>query len=183
MQALMIQCTTCGTLFSPGIVLGGNATVHLQGNMSQCPSCGSIEHIPDGTFKNTVEGIVKILNTVNDPVQTLKQVIKELEQAKQSNNVSDLDNSQIVSPFQKWIPNTPEKLAAYIAIFYTIYLLLSQQPNITIEYNQQFINQYNLIMSKNMKTTQPIKKKIRRNELCPCGSGKKYKKCCLLKHS
>lgn len=24
-------------------------------------------------------------------------------------------------------------------------------------------------------------KKIGRNELCPCGSGKKYKKCCLLK--
>jgi len=26
-----------------------------------------------------------------------------------------------------------------------------------------------------------IEKKIGRNEMCPCGSGKKYKKCCMLK--
>ena len=33
-------------------------------------------------------------------------------------------------------------------------------------------------------THSPVKKgkiKIGRNELCHCGSGKKYKKCCLLK--
>ncbi|WP_339133381.1 MAG: SEC-C metal-binding domain-containing protein [Candidatus Electrothrix sp. GW3-4] len=30
-------------------------------------------------------------------------------------------------------------------------------------------------------TRQVIKKKIGRNEPCPCGSGKKYKKCCLNK--
>ncbi len=29
--------------------------------------------------------------------------------------------------------------------------------------------------------TQPTKKKIGRNDPCPCGSGKKYKKCCMLK--
>lgn len=28
---------------------------------------------------------------------------------------------------------------------------------------------------------QPVKKKIGRNDPCPCGSGKKYKKCCMLK--
>ncbi|MDY0222873.1 MAG: SEC-C metal-binding domain-containing protein [Desulfobacterium sp.] len=26
-------------------------------------------------------------------------------------------------------------------------------------------------------------KKIKRNDLCPCGSGKKYKKCCLLQQT
>jgi uncharacterized protein YecA (UPF0149 family) len=31
-------------------------------------------------------------------------------------------------------------------------------------------------------TAEPIKiKKIPRNDPCPCGSGKKYKKCCWLK--
>lgn len=30
-------------------------------------------------------------------------------------------------------------------------------------------------------TTQQIaRKKVGRNEICPCGSGKKFKKCCLL---
>ena len=28
------------------------------------------------------------------------------------------------------------------------------------------------------KTVSQINKKIKRNEPCPCGSGKKYKKCC-----
>jgi uncharacterized protein YecA (UPF0149 family) len=30
---------------------------------------------------------------------------------------------------------------------------------------------------------KPKIKKIGRNAPCPCGSGKKYKKCCLKKHS
>ncbi len=40
---------------------------------------------------------------------------------------------------------------------------------------------------KQMKSLKPLaeafvkKKKVGRNEPCPCGSGKKYKKCCLLK--
>ncbi len=32
------------------------------------------------------------------------------------------------------------------------------------------------------KTEQAVSEKIGRNEPCPCGSGKKYKKCCLLKN-
>ena len=31
------------------------------------------------------------------------------------------------------------------------------------------------------KTVKNIDPKVGRNDLCPCGSGKKYKKCCLLK--
>lgn len=32
-----------------------------------------------------------------------------------------------------------------------------------------------------MVDTKPKAKKVGRNEQCPCGSGKKYKKCCLEK--
>jgi len=31
------------------------------------------------------------------------------------------------------------------------------------------------------QSSQPVKKKVGRNDPCPCGSGKKYKKCCMLK--
>lgn len=30
----------------------------------------------------------------------------------------------------------------------------------------------------NPQKTKIVEKKVGRNELCPCGSGKKYKKCC-----
>jgi hypothetical protein len=189
MPALMLQCRQCGSLFSSGIAIEGNATVNLQGNRSQCPYCGSMEQVPDGTFRNTVEGIVKVLSASSNPLQTVKQVLHDLEKAKKNNDVSSLDDSVPVTSFKQWLPNTPEKLAAYIAIFYTIYLLLSRQPAVNIEYNKIFINQYNSVIIENPvqlgkrqpKHVEP-KKKIGRNEPCPCGSGKKYKKCCLLKN-
>ena len=34
---------------------------------------------------------------------------------------------------------------------------------------------------KNVLPEQLVKMKIGRNEKCPCGSGKKFKKCCLTK--
>jgi SWIM/SEC-C metal-binding protein len=33
----------------------------------------------------------------------------------------------------------------------------------------------------NPPKTRIAEKKVGRNDLCPCGSGKKYKKCCLIK--
>lgn len=39
-----------------------------------------------------------------------------------------------------------------------------------------------LFMDRNASTTKLLsKRKIGRNDPCPCGSGKKYKKCCLIK--
>ena len=37
------------------------------------------------------------------------------------------------------------------------------------------------ILDREVDTTIRVSKKIGRNELCPCGSGKKYKKCCIYK--
>jgi len=34
---------------------------------------------------------------------------------------------------------------------------------------------------EDISSHKPIEKKIGRNEMCPCGSGKKYKKCCIIK--
>lgn len=45
-----------------------------------------------------------------------------------------------------------------------------------IHFDKQGINYYHPNFNKAAKTT---KQKVGRNDLCPCGSGKKYKKCCL----
>ena len=37
----------------------------------------------------------------------------------------------------------------------------------------------NFRQAKNVLPEQLVKMKIGRNEKCPCGSGKKFKKCCL----
>lgn len=47
---------------------------------------------------------------------------------------------------------------------------------------QEHLRQQELRARNRSPTPQPAaRKKIGRNEPCPCGSGKKYKKCCLLK--
>ncbi|MEA1974438.1 MAG: SEC-C metal-binding domain-containing protein [Bacillota bacterium] len=54
------------------------------------------------------------------------------------------------------------------------------------------LDEWNLVLSEetqneikkdfnNSKTFKNIEKKVKRNDLCPCGSGKKYKNCCMNK--
>ena len=40
---------------------------------------------------------------------------------------------------------------------------------------------HTLYLEQKKSGTVVVGKKIGRNDLCPCGSGKKYKKCCMLK--
>lgn len=40
-------------------------------------------------------------------------------------------------------------------------------------------NLIGLVYAGQLKRSKP---KLKRNQLCPCGSGKKYKKCCLKTH-
>ena len=39
------------------------------------------------------------------------------------------------------------------------------------------------LMLEEKKTQQATVQKVGRNDPCPCGSGKKYKKCCMLKNA
>jgi predicted Zn-ribbon and HTH transcriptional regulator len=143
MPILSLQCKKCNRVFSSGINLGVGATVRLKGNRSRCPYCGSMENIPDGTFRSTVEGIVGVLEQSRDPIGTAKDLLDALEKSKTSEDLEKLKRSSKLSKFKKWIPNSLQKLAWYAAIIYVILQLLSKSPNGHIEYNQQFIDNYN----------------------------------------
>lgn len=142
----MLQCKNCLRSFSSGINIGSGATVTLVGNKSRCPFCGSFENIPDGTFKGTVEGIVKILEQSEDPLKKANELFEALERAKRQNDLTEIKTSSKFSAFKKWLPDSPEKIAAYIAIIYTIIQLLTKEPQISIKYDI-FINQYNQIVN------------------------------------
>ena len=146
MPLILMQCTNCSRIFSSGINLGIGATAILSGNVSRCPFCGSVENIPDGTFRATVEGFIEILEGSENPLSKAKELLNVLEKSKSSDDLAEIKKSSKFSKFEKWIPNTPEKIAAYIAIVYTVIQLLTQNPNIHIEYNN-FINQYNQVIN------------------------------------
>ncbi|NOQ34848.1 MAG: UPF0149 family protein [Methylococcaceae bacterium] len=75
---------------------------------------------------------------------------------------------------EKYKEESEEKLKTRILI--ELIAALPQAIKIIQEYAKYGIN------SKRPKVTQPItSNKKGRNEPCPCGSGKKYKKCCMLK--
>lgn len=146
MSLLMLQCKNCLRIFSSGLNIGPDSTVTLMGNKARCPSCGSWENIPDGTFKGTIEGIVRILEQSGNPLQKTKELLEALEEAKSQNDLIKLKESSRFRSFRKWIPDSPEKIAAYIAIVYTIFQLLTKNPTIHIDYNI-FINQYNQVVN------------------------------------
>jgi hypothetical protein len=51
-------------------------------------------------------------------------------------------------------------------------------PEQLVALSDSFVQQY----SQTSLLGEAAERKIGRNEPCPCGSGKKYKKCCLRKH-
>ena len=66
---------------------------------------------------------------------------------------------QMINDFEKWVEDNQDKLEE----------LKTQQPTTQFKTNEN-ANKQSSITSHT--------KKVGRNEPCPCGSGKKYKKCC-----
>lgn len=146
MALIIMQCANCLKVFSSGLNIGAGATVTLKGNKSRCPFCGSWENIPDGRFKGTVEGIVRILEQSENPLKKAEELFEALEKAKRKNDLTEIKTSAKFSEFKKWLPDSPEKIAAYIAIIYTIIQLLIKEPQVSIRYGI-FINQYNQVVN------------------------------------
>lgn len=145
-----MQCKNCMRIFPPGIELGVGATITLQGNRARCPFCGSIESIPNGTFRGTVEGIVKILESSPDRLRTARDLLGALEKSKTEKDLSKLKHSSQFSKFKKWIPDSLEKIYFYIVILQAIIQLLMRNPMIKIEINE-VINVYNQVVVSQTK--------------------------------
>ena len=122
--------------------MGVGSSVTLRNNKSRCPKCGSMENIPDGKFRAIVEGFVNILKESENPLAQAQELLKALEKVKNQADINEIRELSGFEKFKTWLPNTPEKVAAYIAIIYTITQLWTKNPEIHIEYNN-FINQYN----------------------------------------
>lgn len=120
------------------------------------------------------------------------EAIKHYEKAIDFNNELIAAYLNLVEIYEFRYTYYKIKDARSNAIFY-----LNEMMNLfrTQDFNSSTINDDNMIVQfigersesfgvdvpELVKIPIPKKKKIGRNEPCPCGSGKKYKKCCLLK--
>ena len=142
MPILMLQCKNCRKIFSSGINMSPGSSGTFINSKAQCPNCGCMEAIPDGTFRATVEGFVDILRGSENPLAKAQELLKALEKVKTQIDLDGVKELKGFEKFKTWLPNTPEKIAAYVAIIFTITQLWIKNPETRIEYNT-FINQYN----------------------------------------
>ncbi|MCK4592579.1 hypothetical protein KAT63_04045 [Candidatus Parcubacteria bacterium] len=142
MNQLLLKCKACGKIFSSGIVMSPGSSATFINNKSQCIYCGSMENIPDGTFRSTVEGFIKILEDSGNPVQKAKELLEELQKNKTSDDLLKTKKSFRFSKYKKLIPSSRKDIAIYISIISVLIQLWKGTPDIHVEYDV-FVNQYN----------------------------------------
>ena len=140
----MLQCSRCATIFSSEIHVSDGKSITFEGGFHiQCPRCGSLESIPDGTFRETVEGIATLLHQSQNPLKEAVEILGTLEDSRRQGSVVPLQSMPWFTQYKQWLPDTPEKIAAYVGIFAFMYQTLMKDPGLRIEYSPTFIEQYN----------------------------------------
>lgn len=197
-------CDSCGTIFPSAIEVVNSINVELHGRSGPCPRCGGEGHIPDGVY-NFVGNTIELLSGPSRTIFELERLAAILREARERGASWEQINKRIqdevseLSSIKDILPKSRSELYAFIAIIIAIISLIlgqlkSNAPS-KIEINQVFNTIYQQqsiselirpqtsnFAGKQLRPHQTKKKKVGRNELCPCGSGKKYKKCCLNKN-
>ncbi|WBL15757.1 SEC-C metal-binding domain-containing protein [Sutcliffiella sp. NC1] len=200
-------CDYCGTMFSSGIYVENTHVSFSGNKVGPCPNCGKTGHVPDGVFNfvgNTIEILKAPDRTIfelNRFTEILRMVKEEKLAPSQMKERVERETPTL-TPLLSLLPETREekredfKFAIQLLLTIIIAIItLSSHSNevkecVTINQNievNQVINQLyesnNIVNNTTIinlpeTNTVPVKSvKIGRNEPCPCGSGKKYKKC------
>jgi len=196
-------CNTCGTIFPSAFNIAAENVGIYGCSSGPCPKCGGHGHIPDGLY-SFIDNAILLLSDQTRTKSELHKLADILTKARQEQSTTQEVSEKIqnelpeLSSLKDILPKTRTELYAFIAIILTIITILSASlsrdntPKIEINQvvNVLYENQNSekdsiSTTNKNIKieNESETKKqgKIGRNQPCPCGSGKKYKKCCLNK--
>jgi hypothetical protein len=191
-----VICKHCEEAFESQIKIDPNIyamvpNLTVGNNTFTCPACDQqatyserefiytkSQAVELASFGKIVKAIAEAVDSSPEPLKAASDFLSKFEEAKSNNDSSIFLSSPNLGFLKKWIPDTPEKLAAYVVIGQLIFQLLTKQPDKPIEYNT-VINQFNqtYIVQSIQQNNLEINGKIGRNEKCPCGGGKKYKHC------
>lgn len=179
-------CDRCGAIFGSGMVVENSTNVSFSGcTAGPCPVCGGTGHVPDGVFNvigSTLEVLAAPERTIKD-LTRLAQIFNEARAAKQSREqVAERVTKEVpaFSGVVELLPHNRGELYAFFALILATIPLLKdckpqERPNVTIN---QVVNQVIVQQPAAPQLPPKLKPKVGRNDPCPCGSGKKYKKCC-----
>jgi len=191
MPSVPAFCDSCGAIFESGFFVENSSNITFSNNLSgPCPVCGGMGHIPDGVF-NFVGNTIEILSAPQRTVEELTRLVHILQEARKKAQTTDEVISKInhelpnLSKLTELLPQNRSELYGFLAVILAALQLMLQSPtsspssHVTINVNQvvqQATTQSNQITTNITETKHA--RKTGRNEPCPCGSGKKYKKCC-----
>ena len=191
MEGLAVLCTSCKKLFFVDMpMFKGNGTVEFTGSNTNCPKCRKQAWIVDGEY--VLKGdVLKRVDPINlkdlfklgiEEIVELKRVFEEIKNSDISKEeIKERIKEEVPSAsfLLKYLPKTSEALAAWVtaivALLTFIFIYCKNNDPKVVNNIQQKITVNNYFGNEE---TKKEKEKVGRNEPCPCGSGKKYKKCC-----
>jgi hypothetical protein len=197
MPSIPAFCTQCGLAFGSGIVLENSIGVHLEGNTSVCPRCGGVGRVPDGVY-NVLGKVVELLTGPETSVEQIRSLQRVLEQARSEDRPRHDIQAAItkaapeLTSLASVLPSTRGELYAFITVLLTLLGLIvasyaslkpsgPTQAEIDAMVTKALAQSTQAPASQNQASpNKRTKPKVGRNEPCRCGSGKKYKRCCLL---
>ena len=197
MVTIPAVCSSCGALFYAPNLVGGTGTVEFRNSrLGPCPVCGGVGDIIDGVYNAATNTARLLISSATKPHQLKK--LHEIFVAAQKQNLSREEIQETVTnelpelqSLRDWLPTTRNELYTFIGIILALITLITTTAlgfaQLNKSVSEQDIQQLvDKAIQKQVAPKKPQraekKEKAGRNEACPCGSGKKYKKCCLGKH-
>lgn len=185
--------TQCNAIFEMNNLIGGdgNVQVTMTGcSVGPCPKCGSQGVVPDGVYEYANHAITLVKGPLKS-IELLTKIERIVRQSVEENKTKE----EIVQAVESEVPEaksfldsipTIDNLTQWVSLLISIltFAILIHTTYIDDEdddkYKDMFIDHL-LKENEELKKPKPVEtQKIPRNNPCPCGSGKKYKKCCYL---
>lgn len=185
----------CGAVFSTANIIGGPGSARISftnTRVGPCPACGGFGVIPDGVYQYS-NNAIRLLAGPKLSVERLRAVEEILRRARQQN----LNKTQVIDEIKRASPDAAAALQTvpdqnnwlqWLAIVIALVSLVIQIHSTYFKEDDKALEKkFMEHLLKESEQTPSVKKqptirnpKVGRNDSCPCGSGKKYKKCCLL---
>ncbi len=200
MVGLPAVCHSCGFRFqSNAISLGEGTSVTMTGSKVTCPRCHRMADFQDGTFK-VQDGVLHALRGVDlnrERVETMAVVAKLLQEGAITQDVAASQLGEHAPGVAGVFNSLPVPLRrAFIFFLATVLQILAAQyvaeerdKSATPADVEQAVeralekhgheNALPVTMPRREPARQPRRaEKVGRNDPCPCGSGRKHKRCC-----
>lgn len=191
---LPIFCNTCGAIFPSGIVVENLTNAILDDINGSCPFCRGFGQVPSGVY-NFIGRTIELLNgpdkTVNE-LNKLAIILQNFQDTESGVNEIRQQITQEVPKLTSIVDLLPSKdvyeFIQIILFIITIIITLALEDQLAPITTENIIEElYKRLTPSNTLPSDSLNDKksnnfqvanVGRNELCTCGSGKKYKKCC-----